>query len=73
EAKASQAASTSQGKIFNSLTKLRDTARISGFHVDQLGNLGTIAEKYEVAITTACLALNDLIVDSVEQGQACIE
>ncbi|TDL26418.1 hypothetical protein BD410DRAFT_783474 [Rickenella mellea] len=72
EAKASQAASTSQGKVLDSLTKLRDTGRISGFH-GRLGNLGTIAEKYDVAISTACPALNNLIVDSVEQGQACIE
>lgn len=38
-----------------------------------MGSLGTIAEKYDVAISTACPGLNNLIVDTVDQGQACIE
>jgi len=38
-----------------------------------LGDLGTIEDKYDVAVTTACGALNNLVVDTVEQGQACIE
>ena len=39
----------------------------------RLGSLGTIPDKYDVAISTACPALNNLVVDTVEQGQACIE
>ena len=39
----------------------------------RLGDLGTIDDKYDVAVTTACGALNNLVVDTVEQGQACIE
>jgi structural maintenance of chromosome 4 len=39
----------------------------------RLGNLGTIRDKYDVAVSTACTSLNNLVVDSVEQGQACIE
>ncbi len=38
-----------------------------------MGDLGTIDDKYDVAITTACGQLNNLVVDTVEQGQACIE
>ncbi|KAH8111883.1 RecF/RecN/SMC [Phellopilus nigrolimitatus] len=72
EAKASQAASTSQNKVLDSLTRLKNTGRISGFH-GRLGSLGTIPEKYDVAVSTACPALNNLIVDTVDQGQACIE
>ncbi|KAF9819247.1 hypothetical protein IEO21_02286 [Rhodonia placenta] len=72
EAKASQAASTSQNKVLDSLTRLRSTGRISGFH-GRLGSLGTIPDKYDVAVSTACGALNNLVVDTVEQGQACIE
>jgi len=33
EARASQAASTSQNKVLDSLTKLKQTGRIDGFHV----------------------------------------
>lgn len=39
----------------------------------RLGSLGTIPEKYDVAVSTACGALNNLVVDLVEQGQQCIE
>jgi structural maintenance of chromosome 4 len=46
-------------------------------HADErqgrLGDLGVIDDKYDVAVTTACSALNNLVVDTVEQGQACIE
>ena len=35
--------------------------------------MGTIPEKYDVAVSTAAPALNNLIVDEVEQGQLCIE
>jgi len=89
EARASQAASTSQNKVLESLTKLRNAGRINGFHVSssdsvfcscqltalqgRLGSLGTIPDKYDVAISTACGALHNLVVDTVEQGQACIE
>ncbi|KZT08792.1 RecF/RecN/SMC protein [Laetiporus sulphureus 93-53] len=72
EAKASQAASTSQNKVLDSLTRLKNAGRISGFH-GRLGSLGTIPDKYDVAVSTACGALNNLVVDTVEQGQACIE
>jgi structural maintenance of chromosome 4 len=88
EAKASQAANTSQNNVLDSLTRLKNSGRISGFHVSQgsitylsvvylsqgrLGSLGTIADKFDIAISTACPALNSLVVDQVDQGQACIE
>ncbi|EPQ60070.1 hypothetical protein GLOTRDRAFT_112842 [Gloeophyllum trabeum ATCC 11539] len=72
EAKASQAANTSQNRVLDSLTKLKNSGRIDGFH-GRLGALGTIPDKYDVAVSTACPSLNNLVVDTVEQGQACIE
>lgn len=36
EAKASQAANTSQNKVLDTLTKLKNAGRISGFHVRHL-------------------------------------
>ncbi|KAK7695127.1 hypothetical protein QCA50_002317 [Cerrena zonata] len=68
EAKASQAASTSQNKVLDTLTKLKNTGRISGFH-GRLGSLGTIPNEYDVAVSTAGGSLNNLVVDTVEQGQ----
>lgn len=88
EARASQAASTSQNKVLDSLTRLRNSGRVNGFHVSypahlldgthnasqgRLGSLGTIPDKYDVAITTACGSLNNMVVDTVQQGQTCIE
>ncbi|EIN14323.1 hypothetical protein PUNSTDRAFT_129962 [Punctularia strigosozonata HHB-11173 SS5] len=39
----------------------------------RLGSLGTIPDKYDVAITTACPSLNNLVVNTVEEAQSCIE
>ncbi|KAK4685041.1 structural maintenance of chromosome 4, partial [Tremellales sp. Uapishka_1] len=72
EAKASLSADKSESAVLSSLTKLKTQGRIKGFH-GRLGDLGVIDDKYDVAITTACGALNNLVVDTVEQGQACIE
>ena len=72
EAKASLAADKSENAVLSSLNKLKDQGRIKGFH-GRLGDLGVIDGKYDVAVTTACGALNNLVVDTVEQGQACIE
>ncbi|WWC65608.1 uncharacterized protein I303_108228 [Kwoniella dejecticola CBS 10117] len=72
DARASLAADKSENAVLSSLNKLRDQGRIRGFH-GRLGDLGVIDDKYDVAVTTACGALNNLVVDTVEQGQACIE
>ncbi|KAH9024836.1 hypothetical protein EDB84DRAFT_1244618, partial [Lactarius hengduanensis] len=72
EATASQVASTSNNEVLDSLAHLRDSGRVSGFH-GRLGSLGTIPDMYNVAIATACDSLNDLVTDTVQQGQACIE
>lgn len=72
DAKASLAADKSENAVLASLNKLKAQGRIKGFH-GRLGDLGVIDDKYDVAVTTACGALNNLVVDTVEQGQACIE
>ena len=38
-----------------------------------MGNLGRIDDKYDVAISTACSGLDNLVCDSVEAGQACLD
>ncbi|KAH9007805.1 SMCs flexible hinge [Lactarius hengduanensis] len=89
EAKASQAASASANEVSDSLTRLRDSGRVSGLHVrtawqfssepdcdkeqGPLRSLGTIPDEYDVAITTACGSLNDMVADTAQQGQACAE
>ncbi|KAG7451885.1 uncharacterized protein BT62DRAFT_1071090 [Guyanagaster necrorhizus] len=73
EAKSSQAESRTQNRVLECLTRFSEQGRVQGFH-GRLGNLGKIADdKYDVAVTTACGNLNYMVVDKVEQGQACIE
>jgi structural maintenance of chromosome 4 len=72
EARSNLANSQSQGNVLNGLIRLKESGRIEGFH-GRLGNLGTIDAKYDVAISTACPSLDNLVVDTVEVGQQCID
>jgi structural maintenance of chromosome 4 len=72
EARASLASTQNKGSVLSGLMRLKESGRIDGFH-GRLGNLGTIDEKYDVAISTACPALENMVVDTVEAGQQCID
>ena len=37
------------------------------------GDLGAIDEKYDVAISTACGALDHIVVDTINTAQKCVE
>ncbi|KAK3077152.1 hypothetical protein LTS18_011080, partial [Coniosporium uncinatum] len=72
EARASLSAIQTQGNVLTGLMRLKESGRIDGFH-GRLGNLGAIDQKYDVAISTACPSLDNLVVNSVEVGQQCID
>ena len=72
EARSNFSANQTQGNVLTGLMRLKESGRIDGFH-GRLGNLGTIHQKYDVAISTACPQLDNMVVDSVESGQHCIE
>jgi structural maintenance of chromosome 4 len=72
EARSSLSANQTQGNVLTGLMRLKESGRIDGFH-GRLGNLGAIDQKYDVAISTACPQLDNMVVDSVESGQQCIE
>ena len=72
EARSSLAQSQTRGNVLTALTRMRDTGRINGFH-GRLGNLGTIDQKYDIAVSTAVGALDNFVTETVEAGQQCIE
>ncbi|KAI9320698.1 SMCs flexible hinge [Dichotomocladium elegans] len=72
DAKMSLQQSQSRGKVLDSLLRMRDSGRIKGIY-NRLGSLGVIDDKYDVAVSTACPALDNIVVETVEAGQACIE
>ncbi|KAJ3555701.1 hypothetical protein NPX13_g10301 [Xylaria arbuscula] len=72
EARSSLSQTQNRGNVLTALMRMRESGRIDGFH-GRLGNLGTIDEKYDVAISTACGALDNFVTDTVEAGQQCIE
>lgn len=61
-----------KNKVLAALQKLAKSGCIHGFY-GRLGDLGTIDDKYDVAISTACPRLEDIVVENVECGQKCIE
>lgn len=72
EARSSLASTQARGNVLAALMRMRDSGRIEGFN-GRLGNLGTIDQKYDVAVSTACSALDNFVTESVEAGQQCIE
>ncbi|GMM32504.1 condensin subunit [Martiniozyma asiatica (nom. inval.)] len=61
-----------QNKVLNALQNLQKTGRIKGFY-GRLGDLGTIPDEYDVAISTGGGPLDDFVVEKVEAAQICIE
>ncbi|KAG0768410.1 hypothetical protein G6F57_001793 [Rhizopus arrhizus] len=72
EARLSLQHSQNRGKVLSSILRMRDSGRIDGIY-DRLGSLGVIDDKYDVAISTACPALDNIVVETVEAAQACIQ
>ncbi len=54
--------------MLDALLKAQKDGKLSGIH-GRLGNLGSIEDKYDVAITTACGALNHIVVSNVTDAQ----
>ncbi|KAJ2357272.1 Structural maintenance of chromosomes protein 4, partial [Coemansia sp. RSA 2618] len=73
EAKAALSATQSQGKVLRAILEQRDLGRITGIY-GRLGSLGSIAAKYDVAVSSACGGgLDNIVVQTVQAGQQCVE
>ncbi|KAJ3218231.1 hypothetical protein HDU67_006340 [Dinochytrium kinnereticum] len=62
----------SRGKVLSEMMNLRDSGKVPGI-CGRLGDLGVIDEKYDIAVTTACGALNSIVVETVKSGEICLE
>nr|XP_023017853.1 structural maintenance of chromosomes protein 4 [Leptinotarsa decemlineata]XP_023017854.1 structural maintenance of chromosomes protein 4 [Leptinotarsa decemlineata] len=72
EKKNSMQASRSRGKVLDRLMQQKNEGKCPGLY-GRLGDLGAIDQKYDIAISTACGPLDNIVVDSVSTAQWCIE
>uniref|UniRef100_A0A8C3V995 Structural maintenance of chromosomes protein n=1 Tax=Catharus ustulatus TaxID=91951 RepID=A0A8C3V995_CATUS len=71
EAKSSLAQSRSRGKVLEALLQQSKCGNIPGLY-GRLGDLGAIDDKYDVAISSSCGALDHIVVDTIDTAQACV-
>ena len=62
----------SNNKVLNVLMKEKHKGTIPGI-LGRLGDLGGIDAKYDVAISTCCGRLDNIVVEDVASAQACIQ
>ncbi|XP_059803139.1 structural maintenance of chromosomes protein 4 [Hypanus sabinus] len=72
EAKSSLTVNRSRGRVLEALMQQKNTGKILGIH-GRLGDLGAIDEKYDVAISSCCGALDNIVVDTIENAQECVK
>ena len=70
--RASQTSEASRGQVHRCLMEAKKSKKIPGIH-GRLGELGRIDDKFDVAISTACPALNHMVVDTTSDGQRAVE
>ncbi|XP_034557222.1 structural maintenance of chromosomes protein 4 isoform X2 [Notolabrus celidotus] len=71
EAKSSLSSNRSRGKVLDALMQQKRSGRIPGIF-GRLGDLGAIEEKYDVAISSSCGALDNIVVDTIDTAQKCV-
>lgn len=62
---------SSNNKVLNALMQQKQEGRIPGV-LGRLGDLGAIDAKYDVAVSTCCGRLDNIVVDTVDTAQECI-
>lgn len=72
EAKAARSNMSSQSVRDKVLLAAKQDGSIPGF-IGKLGSLGSIPKKYDVAISTACGALDNLVVKDTKSAEAVLE
>lgn len=62
----------SNNKVLDALMAQKMSGKIPGI-MGRLGDLGGIDSKYDVAISTCCGRLDNIVVDTINTAQKCIE
>ncbi|ESP01741.1 hypothetical protein LOTGIDRAFT_176437, partial [Lottia gigantea] len=69
--RSSMQADMNKGKVIKALMKQKRQGEIPGIY-GRLGDLGGIDKQYDVAISTACGALDNIVVDTINTAQKCV-
>ena len=72
EVKSSNQEFTQRNQMIEKLLKAQSEGQLSGIY-GRLGDLGAIDQKYDIAATTSCNRLNNIVVETADQGSKCIE
>ncbi|XP_060731020.1 structural maintenance of chromosomes protein 4 [Tachysurus vachellii] len=71
EAKSTLSSTRSRGKVLDALVQQKRSGKIPGI-LGRLGDLGAIDEKYDIAISSSCGALDNIVVDTIDTAQKCV-
>ncbi|KAF6776425.1 hypothetical protein AHF37_03641 [Paragonimus kellicotti] len=64
-------ADTSRGRVFNALLEAKRAGSLPGI-LGRLGDLAAIPSRYDVAISTACSALDHIVTDTMDTAQQAV-
>ncbi|BHF79448.1 Structural maintenance of chromosomes protein 4 [Sparganum proliferum] len=72
EAKSSFQADNSRSRVLSSLLTAAKEGKLTGI-LGRLGDLGVIPQRYDVAVSTSCGALDHIVVQTMEEAQKAVE
>jgi structural maintenance of chromosome 4 len=72
EAQSSFSTNRSRNRVLNFLMQAKAEGKLDGL-LGRLGDLGAIDEKYDCAVSTACGALDNILVDNIDTARKCIK
>ena len=67
----SQGDTRDKGRVLKELKAAQERGLIRGFY-GRLGDLGSIQQQYDIAISTACSQLEFMVVETVTDAESCI-
>ena len=72
ETKLNSQINRSNNKVYKFLMQLKDSGKVNGIF-GRLGDLAGIDDKYDVAISSCCPSLENILVNNIETAQKCVK